>query len=362
MGILTQKRPPKRFNNFLIILGVASLIRINSYCGGSVLQCKKSSPDITTSQLQFPIIKSWAHNLREKSVERTQKFLPSPHSELLLGMTVGIDLFAKLPQFQEMLLRTGTIHVVVVSGYNISLVYSLVEGFVGSFRDRKRLVLGFLITSFYAVLSGFDPPVIRSWIMGSLVYLGKAFGRSFPVGRLLAVTALTMIAWRPAFLFSLSFQLSFAATLSLVLFSDLVTTSLPFISRLPTLFREDFVATLSAQILVWPIIAFYFGRFSVISILVNTLVLWTVPLATILGGAFLLAFPLGGLAARFLAFFAYIPLDVFQGVVAAFSAWKWAQVDLVISLPFLIGYYGVLALVLKRWRVQKHRRAKIAEG
>jgi competence protein ComEC len=287
--------------------------------------------------------------IRQGAIRKTQENLPSPVSELLLGMTIGVDHFGNLPKFKNMLLKTGTIHVVVVSGYNISLVYSMVNIFLGSFYDKSKLILGIIVAFFYSLISGFDPPVIRSWIMGTIAYLGKYYGRSFPTLRVLFVSALFMLVWKPLFLFSLSFQLSFMATLSLILFSDWVK-SLSFVSKIPLLFREDFIATFSAQILVWPLISIYFGRVSLISILVNTLVLWTVPLATVLGGVFLLTSFLGDFLfiPRILAFFVYIPMNFFTNIIVFFSSFKFAEIDFSFSIIGFCAYYLVVTLLFRK--------------
>jgi competence protein ComEC len=334
-----SKRRALKFNIPLILLTLFAGLRLWISCGGDFEACTLQED----SKWEPKIIR----DIRQAAVIRARKYFPSPVSELLLGMTIGVDFFSKVPQFKEMLLQTGTIHVVVVSGYNISLVYTLVWAFLGSFYDRTKLVIGGFVALFYAVLSGFDPPVVRSWLMGSVAYLGKFYGHSFPVLRVLIFTGLLMVAWRPPFLFSLSFQLSFLATLSLVLFSEGIERW-SFVSRIPVLFREDFVATVAAQVLVWPLISLCFGRVSLISILVNSLILWTVPVATILGGAFLLFFFVGDFLSRVFAFCVYVPLDIFVDAVRFFSKFPFAQVDLEVSLVFFVLYYLVVFVLV--WR------------
>ncbi len=329
----------------LIFFIFLCVVRVFSYCEGDFNSCTER-----TDGLEMPsfirAIDPFLEEIRHKSVERAQKYLPSPHSDLLLGMVIGIDNFRKLPFFKEMLIETGTIHVVVVSGYNISLVYSVVWALLGSFYDRTKLGIGLVVAFLYAAISGFEPPVVRSWIMGSIAYLGRHYGRSFPTLKVLMVSVLIMILWRPAFLFSLSFQLSFSATLSLIVFTSIVEKNLTFVSKLPELFREDLVSTIAAQILVWPILSYYFGRVSLISIPVNALVLWTVPIGTILGGIFLILFPVGEIVSRLVAFLAYVPLDLFVNIIRVFSFLGISQLEFQITLVQLCFYYGIIAAAL----------------
>ncbi len=107
-------------------------------------------------------------SIRTGAVSITRKVLPSPHSELILGMVIGLDEFGEVPIFKQMLKDTGTIHVVVVSGFNITLVFSLVQKFLGSKYKMKNMLMSQFVVLFYSLLSGFDPPVVRSLVMGSI--------------------------------------------------------------------------------------------------------------------------------------------------------------------------------------------------
>ena len=337
---------------FLLLLAV---FRVGRYCGGDIKTCLlQEKQDQPEAPLFLQKLNPHFEAIRERATYIARKHLPSPHSELLLGMVIGIDNFNKIPFFKQALIDTGTIHVVVVSGYNISLVFSLVWSLLGSFYHKGKLTVGLAVGLLYAGLSGFQPPVIRAWIMGSIAYLGRHHGTSFPTVRVLLISVLAMILWQPAFLFSLSFQLSFSATASLILFSDFVKQKLSFISHIPELFREDLICTIAAQILVWPLLSYYFGRVSWISVLVNMFILWTVPLATVLGGIFLLAALVGEFAAQILAFVVYIPLDTFVFIIKIFSNLNIPQVNFQISSAIMVGYYSVLLLFL----LFKARRAK----
>ena len=84
---------------------------------------------------------SWFEPYRQVILDKARKLshavLPSPHSELVLGMVIGVDDFHLLPKFKEALISTGVIHVVVVSGYNINIVFSVLSRMVGSMTGSK---------------------------------------------------------------------------------------------------------------------------------------------------------------------------------------------------------------------------------
>jgi len=285
-----------------------------------------------------------------------RRSLPSPHSELLLGSTLGINDLSLVPRFNDVVVVTGTIHVIVVSGYNISLVSGMVTRALGSKYRRKNFIIASLGTFVYAVISGFEPPVIRAWIMGTIASYGTFLGRKNDIVGVLFVSAESMLLVQPAFICSLSFQLSFLATLSLLFFSFAVSRVLSFInkSRLGRLFYQDLVATVSAQILVLPLIAFSFGRISLVSFVANALLLWTVPLATVYGLALLAVLYLSYFLnfwpfvflAKIISAFVFVFLDIFIRGVYFFAAVPYANIDFKMPLRVLLMYYFACFLVV----------------
>ena len=287
--------------------------------------------------------------IRTASIEVVDKNFPSPHSELLLGMLIGLDRLDEVPQFSDNLRDTSTIHVVVVSGFNIALVFGLVTKLLGSEYKIKNIVIAQIFTLFYALLSGFEPPVVRALVMGSIVAWGKYSGRLIDGLRVLFFAASVMVVISPSYLASVSFQLSFGASLGLILFSNLLSNI-----KLP----EDLKSTLSAQILVWPIISLYFGKVSLIGIVVNPLILWTVPVATILGGIFLLLGFISPFLATLFSIILYPFLDVFARLVTFFGSLKHISLDYKIGIITMIVYYlAVIACVLYFKKVIKPKNA-----
>lgn len=222
---------------------------------------------------------------RQKLIAIYQEFLPEPASSLALGMILGFKA-PMSPSFQESLRNVGLTHVVVASGLNITLF----AGFLGSFftlffRRQLTLPLIFFGISFYALLAGFEPPVIRAALMGGLTLLGQTFGKQSLAVLTLTFVGLAMLIFDPILIFDLGFQLSFLATVGLVLVGPILKQIhiLKSISRFPLL-GESFLTTLGAQLAVLPLILSSFGYYSFLSLLANTLVLWTVPWVMGFGG------------------------------------------------------------------------------
>jgi competence protein ComEC len=286
--------------------------------------------------------------IRRRAVANVQSYLPSPHSELLSGLLLGQDNLYLVPRFNDVLRSTGTIHVVVVSGFNISLVFGLVISVIGSQYKLRNLLVAEIVTLFYALIAGFEPPVIRAWIMGSIAAWGKYYGRSLESFRLLILSAVLMILINPEYLISLSFQLSFLATLSLIKYSPLVSGFFGRYLRFKGFLIEDLSTTVAAQILVWPLISYRFGQVSILSPLVNGLILWTVPMSTVMGGMLLLLTFLSPLLAFIFSMVVFVPLDIFIGVVSFFGKLSYASVVYQISLKAMAAYYLFVFIFLPR--------------
>ena len=326
-----------------IVLAGLLIVRVANLCDGNFDGCaERVSQSSRTKKTN-----EYIQRFRLLLIDNVHRDLPSPHSELLLGMVVGVDDFDKLPIFSEMLRKTGTVHVVVVSGYNVTLVFSFVIRLIGSFYKRGNFILALGCTLFYSLISGFEAPVVRAWFMGSVLMLGKFHGIKLNVFLVLIFTGLILLIINPAYLFSMSFTLSFCATLSLVMFDNLKLDR--GLTGIKASFAQDLSSTLSVQLLVWPIIAFSFGTFSVVSPIINMLILWTVPLTTILGSFYVITSLLQiSLISKLIAFIVFHPLDVFVRGVELFSTLPFASIDLKITKPILIIYYALVGVYLLR--------------
>ncbi len=223
-------------------------------------------------------------DLRLKLMSLIQKTLPQREAALVSGIAFGAkeDL---APNFRDSLIASGTIHVVVASGSNITLLARfLTETSVIFLRRRIALVAAFLGIWVYIFLIGPEAPIVRAGIMGSLTFLAQQTGRIYLSLWSLVLTAGFMLLVNPLWVSDLGFLLSFAATLSILIFEKPILT---FVSEkfryIPSLFRDHFSTSLAAQAGVLPIIWFSFGQFSPWSPLTNGLLLWVVSPIMVIG-------------------------------------------------------------------------------
>ena len=223
---------------------------------------------------------NFLYQFRVKIIEVYQKSLPEPHNSLVAGITLGSKSSISR-DFWEDLKKSGTLHVVVASGMNVTFVAKfLIESLVLVINRRKAVVVGLCGVWVYALLSGFDAPIVRASIMGSIAFGAQAVGRINSALNALFLSALIMLCVKPEWVTDLGFQLSLSATLGIIIFEPKIKQKL---HAFPRIIREDLSTTLSAQLAVSPLLIFAFGSVNLMSPLVNVAVLWTVPWIMILG-------------------------------------------------------------------------------
>lgn len=306
-------------NIFLIFLLVVVIIRWYFFGGYWLME-----EDITLMQPVQEYLQTLCKNM-----------MPEPQSSLLSGILIGQkqDLDS---DFKKALTNTSTIHIVVVSGQNLSMLAGFLLAFAPFFGRKKTILATIGVLTSYSVLTGLQLPVIRAACMSLFSLVGMLFNREVNSLKTLIFTLLIMLLINPTWMDSISFQLSFLATAGvMVLAPEIIKTD----TRLPELFKQDLWVSLSAQAMTLPVIAINFHRVSMIGIVTNLLVLWTVPFIMIGGIAALTGMVFSPILGQFLGLFPNILLLYFTEVVNLTNQ-RWGSVYLE-PLPdiFWIGYY-----------------------
>ncbi|HMR99920.1 MAG TPA: ComEC/Rec2 family competence protein [Anaerolineales bacterium] len=249
--------------------------------------------------------------LKERSLANIYRIFPDPESSLLAGILLGVDT-GLTKELQDAFKNTGTAHIIAISGFNISIIagifFTMFSRFFGPRWGSALAVLGIV---FYTLLVGGDAAVVRAAMMGTFALFARQIGRrQFALNTLLAV-AMLMCAWNPLYIWDVGFQLSFFATLGLILYaepfsnfvSNLLIRYFP-VSTAQKIIQplSDFVLlTFAAQLTTIPIMAYHFQRISLVSFIANPFILPAQPAVMILGGLAvilsLIWIPLGQLAA-----------------------------------------------------------------
>ena len=306
------------------------------------------------------------YGLRRRAARTISLLLPEPHAALLNGILLGIE--GGIPdEVMERFNATGTTHILVISGFNISILAGLFLA-VGRRAFSHRLATAFAVgaVSLYTLLVGADAAVTRAAIMGVLYILAQQWGQQTLALNSLGVAAVTMTLWRPGMLYDMGFQLSALATLALILFVPGLTAWVE--ARVPVqgphrravlnVLNEALVVTFAAQLLTTPLIVYAFGRLSLVSLLTNLLILPVQAWVMLGGGAATLAgmvwLPLG----RLLAWVPWAGLAWTLAAVEWTARLPYAQVEVASFGPGpLLAVYG---LVLGGWWLARHPERRAA--
>ncbi len=317
------------------------------------------------------------YRLRQNGLVALSRIFPEPEASLLAGILLGIE--SGIPaNVRQAFVDSGTMHIVAISGFNITLLAGLFMGVLGRLLGRWREVaLSVVLISVYTILVGANASVVRAALMGVLTLFAAQIGRRQSGINSLVVVAALMAIFDPDILWDVSFQLSFAATLGLVLYaSPLNEWAVRQFSRLTrpetaqrwgNLFGEWALFTLAAQVTTLPIILYHFQRLSIVALLVNPLILPVQPSVMVGGGiAMLLALivpPLGQLFAYLVLPFVTYTIRMTEWAAALpYSSVRLSALPLVTVLLFYLAMFALTAFWHRLRRLEGLMRPSLLMG
>ncbi len=334
------------YRSYLARQGIYSVIY---YPGVEILERRQGSKPL-----------EWIYSLRERLSASLARALPEPQGSLAQAVLLGLR--GNLPDsLYEAFSRTGTAHILAISGLHISIIIAIFLSFGILVFGRQRSIyiwLTLAITWLYALLAGMHPPIIRAAIMGSLFLIAEYLGRQRSAIIALAFTAAVMVGVQPNLLWTVSFQLSFLAMAGLILlypyFQAWGKKSIASlfgagerIVAVGNMITDGFAATLAAIVAVGPLIVYNFGVVSLVALPATFLSLPALPFIIITTAlvAFVGLFAL--LAAQILGWLAWLFLSYLVLVVQGFNALPHASLEVFnVSAWQIWGYYVILAGVI----------------
>lgn len=220
-----------------------------------------------------------------------------PESDLAQGLVIS----GKGSMSEELLedfKRVGLIHIVVLSGSNVSIISTALFALLGNVRQSLKVIIGITSMTGFAIMTGAMPPVVRSVLMTSLPMIGKLFlekelnqdrGQKITKAKvsffqekdssiyLLFMTAMLMSIHNPLLpIYDISFQLSFMATMGLMVLTEPFTKLLSFIPEKFSI-REIVAASLATQVYVAPLLLTIGNQVSIVFLIANIIVLPVLP-------------------------------------------------------------------------------------
>ena len=307
----------------------------------------------------------WVSIIRQKLQGKIKQHFTSSHSDispqgavleaLLLGERGRMD-----QEITRALQQAGIFHLFAISGAHIAIIsfilFSLFRILHIPTRLSYSLLMGFLI--FYVFLVEGRPSVLRATIMTSAFLLGKMIWSDVNLINTISISAFFLLLVNPFSLFNVGFQLTFAATLTIILLFPRIIKYFP---RLPLRLSEIFVLTLAAQLGILPIMAATFHRVTFSSLLLNYAAIPLVGIIMAAGYTFLLLSLFSSFLAELISAALGFLINLLVGCSHLLDWFPLISYRIPSPhLPTIIGYFAILSLLLLRPRVKGQRLILLA--
>lgn len=226
-------------------------------------------------------LKKYLFKAKENFLAVINRAIPQPESLLMGGLILG-----EKSSFSEALRKsfvdTGTIHIVALSGYNVTIVAEWIMRIFSFLSFNLSIGLGILSIFLFVFMTGASSTAVRAGIMAVLALIARATGRNYDVGRALILAGVVMIVLNPfVLIYDVSFQLSFLATIAVIFLSPKMEK---YFMWIPWHWLRDIVSvTFSAYIFVTPFILYNMGNLSLVALPANIFVLPFIPITMIFG-------------------------------------------------------------------------------
>lgn len=305
-------------------------------------------PNIQTAGYEKNILTKSSDWIRNKARKLYESHLPPISSSLILGIIFGGK--HGMPQdFEEKLQVTGAMHVIAASGMNVTFVAGfLITGFSSFLNRRFAVVFASVGVIYYMFLAGLEPSIVRAGTMALLAFGAALLGKQYYGLFALFLTLIILLLISPGLLVDVGFQLSFLSTLGIILFKPGFFSLEVITDRGRTILKtllDDIGTTIAAQVGALPVMLSVFGSVGILSVLVNALVLWTIPVIMTFGAISLIAGlfiePIG-------VIFLYLCLPfllIFEKVIVFFGGLGLVYEVGDLAWQLIAGYYLIMVTV-----------------
>ena len=288
----------------------------------------------------------WVLMIRNWFSERVKGLVPEPQVNLglsyLLGMKTGLS-----DDLSEKLRTVGLVHIVVASGAHLSILIEIARKIFGKLSRFAGLLFSVIFVVFFMAMVGWTPSIMRAGVMTILTLLAWYVGRKFAPWRIILIVAAGTLLVSPMFIINLGWLLSFASFAGIMILGPRLTKFF-YGEKKPGFVAEIIITTLAATLMTLPIILYYYGTVSLISVVANLLILPTLPYAMglvfltgVVAGVPLVETVAGFMATKILDFHIVV-VEFFGGMksflikIEPYQTWAFL-IYLVIFVPLVIG-------------------------
>lgn len=199
-------------------------------------------------------------------------YLPEPHASLLNGILFGVNLKTSKVFFEE-IRQVGLLHLVVLSGTNITILSSIIGSLTKKFSKPISILINILIIILFTLFVGVKAPILRAAIMSIITLVAILYGKKSAALYSLFISFVLILLFKPAWIGTISLQLSYGASLGIILFGTVYERKEGnFLEKIQSALWKELKPSLAAQIFTAPLIFFWFKQISFIAPISNVLV------------------------------------------------------------------------------------------
>lgn len=231
-----------------------------------------------------PLI-AFALKLRENQLTYFRKMLKNDDA-FAMASTLILGYRADLSQStMDIYSRTGTIHVLSVSGMHVGLIYLILNfllSFLSNSSAMRKLKMATILLSLwlYVLITGYSPSILRSAIMLTVFIVAKVSGKTINGYNTLAFAAFCMLLYEPYLIWDVGFQLSFIAVMGMIAVQPLSAHYLSHRNLIVKNLASGAIMSTAAQAATFPLSVYYFHQFPLYFLLSNLFII--IPSALIL--------------------------------------------------------------------------------
>jgi competence protein ComEC len=281
--------------------------------------------------------------IRQRIVEAQIQGIGQEKGTLLSSITLGRQAVNLPAKITDLFIKTGLAHILAASGFHVAILLGFVLTITRNLSPKQQFIIAITILIIYGTLTGLQPSVLRAILMGIGALIGLLYNRQVNSLGSLLLAATILLLWQPLWIWDLGFQLSFLATLGLIITVPLLKNKIDYF---PNLIAEPIAISLAATLWTMPLLMFTFNSIALYSIPINII---TTPLVTLisLGGVFtaflgLIYPPLGSISASIL----YYPLELLLQITTFFSLLPFSTYSTgKLSLGVMLIIYICLTLI-----------------
>ncbi|MGH7249389.1 MAG: ComEC/Rec2 family competence protein [Minisyncoccia bacterium] len=272
---------PKKPENFITDQG-KNFDYINYLRKDGILYVMSYPKIQTISRGNGNSIRSALFFAKEKFMEKVNFAINAPENLLMGGLILG-EKSSFSQALRQSFVNTGTIHIVALSGYNVTIVAEWIMKLFAFLPQHLGIGAGILAIFLFVIMTGGASTAVRAGIMATLALIARATGRNYDVARALILAAVFMVLLNPFILaYDVSFELSMLATIAVIFFAPRIEKYFLWVTEKFQL-RDILSVTTAAYIFVFPFILYQMGNFSTVALPANALILPFIPLTLLLG-------------------------------------------------------------------------------